>query len=149
MKIWPKLSTLLAALLLGAFAIGIQLGCGGCNTTNLDPSGTYVTGTNAVSVATDKAFFQIDAAFDLAYSLIDGAFRFEQQNRATLWQISPEVKKTLDKVRPEAQKVVSEYTTARSAYLAGPTTNGLVNLQAYLEKMQQLSQTAVSTLPKK
>jgi hypothetical protein len=132
---------------LSIVSLTIMLGCGA---GSLQQGGAYSpVDTNGVAlVQPDLQFYQADAAFDLAYATIDAAFKFEFDNRALLWKTSPQIKRALDGVRPQATAAFIEWGKARQVYLLNPVPANLTVLQQILAKVQQLTLTAQSTLPK-
>ncbi len=124
----------------------------GCKAPNLEPGGAYnVVTTNAVTGAVtstpDFAFLAVDSAFDLAEQNVDRIFLYEQNNRASLWAISPEIKHALDRCRPIASSIVLRYKSARAAYIAKHSPEGLSTLNGLLSEIQTIQSTVQAAAP--
>ena len=138
-----------------SLAAAVMMGLAGCQSGRLESGGAYsplvtntIAGTNAVTAQPDMAFYIADAAYQTAWKIINAAFDFEYNNRAALWKLSPQIKLGLDGIRPDAVKANADYLRARAAYMANPVAPNLDVLQSVLAKLQQLSTTAQSLLPK-
>jgi hypothetical protein len=101
--------------------------------------------TNAVR-APDFAFFAADSAFDLAESAVQGVFKFELTNRVWLWSVSPQIKHSLDKIRPAVWDAIGKYTTARAAYVANPTPEGLATIQGIAQQLKTIADMAQAVI---
>lgn len=121
--------------------------------SNLAPGGAYaptnsvIVNGQSVTVAPDKAFYAVDAAYDLAYSVVDAAFHFEADNGALFAQISPGIRRTMNQVRARARDVDRRYALARRTYMANPTPAGLSTLQSILSEANAVSKAAQAALP--
>lgn len=131
------------AVLCGLAMILCTLASTGCQSKGLAAGGAYnlnPTGTNGTdSSLPDVGFYLVDSAFDLGETTLDAALKIEMNNRAFYFKLNPAIKHSLDAIRPQAYAAITEYTTARAAYIATHSTNSLAIMQAANNQISGLS----------